>query len=82
MFGLLDEDDYVSIIAFDNEVRQYLRPTRWGTISRETAVDAVADISAGGGTDMYSGLLEAKASLRMYRPTTTRPGGSCSSLFG
>ena len=64
VFGLLDEDDYISIIAFDNEVTTVLEPTRWGAISRETAVDAVADISAGGGTDMYSGLLEAKASLQ------------------
>ncbi|MFB6222957.1 MAG: VWA domain-containing protein [Haloarcula sp.] len=64
VFGLLDEDDYVSIVAFDNEVTTALAPTRWGDITRESAVDAVADISAGGGTDMYSGLLEAKASLR------------------
>jgi len=64
VFGLLDEDDYISIIAFDSEVTTVLEPTRWESISRETAVDAVADISAGGGTDMYSGLLEAKASLQ------------------
>ncbi|WP_336339330.1 vWA domain-containing protein [Haloarcula brevis] len=64
VFGLLEADDYVSIIAFDNEVTTVLEPTRWGAVGREAAVDAVADISAGGGTDMYSGLLEAKASLQ------------------
>ena len=63
VFGLLDEDDYVSIVAFDSEVTTVLAPTRWGNITRDDALDAVTDISAGGGTDMYRGLLEAKASL-------------------
>ncbi|MFC7076225.1 vWA domain-containing protein [Haloarcula halophila] len=63
IFGLLEPTDYLSIVAFDNEVETVLEATRWGTIDRTAAVDLVTEISAGGGTDMYSGLLEANASL-------------------
>jgi len=64
VFGLLNDDDYVSIVAFDTEVTVVLEATRWGDISREDAVDHVADIAAGGGTDMYRGLAAAADTLR------------------
>ena len=64
VFGLLDDDDYVSIIAFDSDVDVVLEATRWGDISREAALDHVADIAAGGGTDMYQGLAAAADSLQ------------------
>jgi Ca-activated chloride channel family protein len=63
VFGLLVPRDYVSIVAFDNEVETVLEATRWGDIDRQEAVDLVSDIAAGGGTDMYSGLLEATDTL-------------------
>ena len=64
VFGLLDDDDYVSIVAFDTEVDVVLDGTRWGDIERADAVDTVADIRAGGGTDMYQGLAAAADTLR------------------
>ncbi len=64
VFGLLEDDDYVSIVAFDDEVDIVLQATRWGDISRQDAVDHVNDIRAGGGTDMYRGLSAAADTLR------------------
>jgi len=64
VFGLLEADDYVSIVAFDSDVETVLPATRWGDIDRESALDHVANITAGGGTDMYRGLVAAKESLR------------------
>jgi len=64
VFGLLDDDDYVSIVAFDTEIDVVLEATRWGDISRDEAVSHVQDIQAGGGTDMYQGLQAAADTLR------------------
>lgn len=63
VFGLLNDDDYISIVAFDTEVEVVLPATRWGDISREDAVEKVHDIQAGGGTDMYQGLTAAADTL-------------------
>jgi len=64
VFGLLEPDDYVSVVAFDSDVETVLPATRWGDMDREDAVAAVDAIGAGGGTDMYRGLVAAKDSLR------------------
>lgn len=64
VFGLLADDDYVSIVAFDDDVEVVLDTTRWGDISRQDAVDCVNDIQAGGGTDMYNGLNAAADTLK------------------
>ncbi|MDS0276193.1 VWA domain-containing protein [Halomicroarcula sp. S1AR25-4] len=64
VFGLLEDDDYVSIVAFDSDVHVVLDATRWGDVAREDAMETVADIAAGGGTDMYRGLAAAADSLR------------------
>jgi Ca-activated chloride channel family protein len=63
VFGLLNPADYVSIVAFDDEVETVLAATRWEGIDRTEAVDLVTAIGAGGGTDMHGGLREAKSSL-------------------
>jgi Ca-activated chloride channel family protein len=63
VFGLLEDDDYVSVVDFDDEAEVWLDATRWGDISRDDAVDRVQDIRAGGGTDMYSGLERAGETL-------------------
>ena len=63
VFGLLEDDDYVSVVDFDDEAEVWLDATRWCDISRDDAVDRVQDIRAGGGTDMYSGLEKAGETL-------------------
>jgi len=63
IFGLLDEDDVVSITAFDSEARLVLGPTQWGDTSREEAIERVEELEAGGGTDMYAGLETARDAL-------------------
>ncbi|MFB6086954.1 MAG: VWA domain-containing protein [Haloarculaceae archaeon] len=63
VFGLLDPDDYVSIVAFDSNVDVVLHPTRWGDTTREEAMARVDDLDAGGKTDMYAGLQAAKRAL-------------------
>jgi len=63
IFGLLDPDDYVTIVAFDSSAEVVLRPTRWGDTSREAAMDHVEDLTAGGGTDMFDGLETARDAL-------------------
>jgi Ca-activated chloride channel family protein len=63
VFGLLEDDDYLSIVAFDSEVHLLLEATRWGDIERSEAMQAIQDLTAGGGTDMYRGLVAARESL-------------------
>ncbi|WP_290811182.1 VWA domain-containing protein [Halovivax sp.] len=64
VFGLLNDDDYLSIVTFDNEVDVVLEATRWGSLDREEAERIVEeDIETAGGTDIYRGLEEAKKSL-------------------
>ena len=74
VFGLLENDDYISIVAFDSDVEVVLEATRWTAIDREEAVDHVANIVAGGGTDMYRGLAAAADSIRQLpeHETTAR----------
>jgi Ca-activated chloride channel family protein len=64
VFGLLEHDDYISIVAFDSDVEVVLEATRWANIEREEAVEHVTSIVSGGGTDMYSGLAAAADSIR------------------
>jgi len=63
VFGLLEDDDYVSIVAFDSEAELVMRPTRWGDVSREEAMGYVEELTAGGGTNMFDGLRTAQNSL-------------------
>jgi Ca-activated chloride channel family protein len=72
VFGLLEPDDYVGIVAFDSDASVVMRPTRWGETSREAAMSHVDDLAAGGGTDMYDGLDTARTALDSlsYRPET------------
>ncbi|MFB6141270.1 MAG: VWA domain-containing protein [Halosimplex sp.] len=72
VFGLLEPDDYVGIVAFDSEASVVMRPTRWGDTSREDAMHRVDGLGAGGGTDMYDGLETARRALDSlsYRPET------------
>lgn len=70
VFGLLEPDDYVGIVAFDTDASVVMRPTRWGDTSREDAMHRVDQLGAGGGTDMYDGLDSARTALDSlnYRP--------------
>ncbi|QLH79396.1 VWA domain-containing protein [Halosimplex rubrum] len=72
VFGLLEPDDYVGIVAFDSDAEVVMRPQRWGDTAREDAMHRVEQLSAGGGTDMYDGLDSARAALDSlgYRPET------------
>ncbi|WP_135362794.1 vWA domain-containing protein [Halosimplex halophilum] len=72
VFGLLEPDDYVGIVAFDSDAEVVMRPQRWGDTSREDAMHRVDQLGAGGGTDMYDGLDSARTALDSlsYRPET------------
>jgi Ca-activated chloride channel family protein len=72
VFGLLEPDDHVGIVAFDSDASVVMRPTHWGETSREAAMSHVDDLGAGGGTDMYDGLDTARTALDSlnYRPET------------
>ena len=63
VFGLLDENDYISIVSFDSSAELVMPPIRWGDISRAEAMTYVEDLSAGGKTDMYSGIRRAQEAL-------------------
>ncbi|MFB6073401.1 MAG: VWA domain-containing protein [Haloarculaceae archaeon] len=63
VFGLLSPDDYVSVVAFDDGPEILLPATRWGDIDRSEAAARIDRLTAGGGTDMYSGLDAARDSL-------------------
>jgi len=63
VFGLLEPDDYVGIVAFDSEAEIVMGPTKWGETSREEAMEHVEELSAGGGTDIYDGLTASREAL-------------------
>ncbi|MHB9288264.1 vWA domain-containing protein [Halobacteriales archaeon Cl-PHB] len=63
VFGLLEPDDYVSVVAFDSDATVILSPTKWADTSRDEAMSRIDQLSAGGGTDMYEGLKRAAKSL-------------------
>lgn len=63
VFGLLNDDDYLSIITFDTEVDVVMPATRWGDIEREEAEEFLEDIETRGGTDIYAGLEQARDTL-------------------
>jgi len=64
VFGLLEDEDFLTIVAFDSEASFVMRPRQWAEISREEAMSKVERLSAGGGTDMYDGLETAGSALR------------------
>jgi Ca-activated chloride channel family protein len=63
VFGLLEPDDYVSLVAFDSEAELVIPPTKWADTTREEAMAAVDDLAAGGGTNMFEGLGTAQGAL-------------------
>ncbi|SFS02772.1 Ca-activated chloride channel family protein [Halomicrobium zhouii] len=67
VFGLLDDDDYVSLVGFDTDATVHIPTTRWGRLERDEAMDAVEDLTAGGGTDMFGGLASAREELASSR---------------
>jgi Ca-activated chloride channel family protein len=67
VFGLLSEDDYVTLVGFDAEATVHIPTTRWGRLERDEAMDAVDDLAAGGGTDMFGGLASAQEELKSSR---------------
>ena len=63
VFGLLNEEDYLSIVSFDTDVDVILEATRWGDIGRAEAERRVDRLEARGGTDIYAGLEAAWGTL-------------------
>ncbi|WP_435344638.1 vWA domain-containing protein [Haloarchaeobius sp. HRN-SO-5] len=64
VFGLLGEDDYLSIVSFDNEIDVIMDAKRWGDVDREMAERLLEELEARGGTDLYSGVEEARDTLK------------------
>ncbi len=67
VFGLLNEDDFVTLVAFDTDADVLIPTTKWSRLERDEAMDAVDDLTAGGGTDMYGGLDAARRELQSSR---------------
>ncbi|MEF8838526.1 MAG: VWA domain-containing protein [Haloarculaceae archaeon] len=63
VFGYLADDDYFSIVSFDDEVEVLMSATRWGDVDLDEAEDLVDDLKAGGGTDILGGLETAHETL-------------------
>ncbi|MEF8821349.1 MAG: VWA domain-containing protein [Halovenus sp.] len=76
VFGLLEADDYISITTFDSDAERVLGPSRWGDLTRDEAIACVEELTAGGKTDMYEGIENAKnslESLKFYDETAGTP---------
>ena len=63
VFGLLNDDDYLSIVTFDQTVEVLLGATRWGDIARDDAETSLDEIETAGGTDIYAALETAEDTL-------------------
>ena len=68
VFGYLAEDDYLSIVGFDDDVEVLMPATRWGTVALDDADAVVQDLQAGGGTDILAGLEAAYDTLADLEP--------------
>ena len=76
VFGLLDDEDYISITTFDSDAERVLGPARWGDFTRDEAMGCVEELTAGGQTDMYEGIQNAKNALEaltFHDETAARP---------
>jgi Ca-activated chloride channel family protein len=56
VFGLLDETDHVSVVAFDSAAEVVMESTRWGDVDRSSAEARIKSLEANGKTDMYGAL--------------------------
>lgn len=56
VFGLLEEPDRISVIAFDSEAEVVIDSTQWGEVDRSTAENRIESPEASGRTDMYGAL--------------------------
>lgn len=63
VFGVLNDQDHLSIITFDDEIEVIMDGIKWANIERNEAEELLDDITTGGGTDIYNGLEEAHKSL-------------------
>lgn len=57
--GLLDSDDYLSIVGFNSTADIEMDATQWGSIDPSAAHDEIEEIVARNGTDIYGGLEQA-----------------------
>jgi len=64
VFGLLEDEDFLTIVSFDSEATFVMRPRQWAETSREEAMTKIDRLTAGGGTDMFDGLETAGSALR------------------
>jgi Ca-activated chloride channel family protein len=69
VFGLLDEADRVSVVAFDSEAEVVMESTRWGDVDRSAAEKRIESLEAKGSTDMYGALELAAEELTNARET-------------
>jgi Ca-activated chloride channel family protein len=67
VFGVLNDQDYLSIITFDDEIEVIMDGIKWKNIERDEAENMLEEITTGGGTDIYNGLEEAHESLNELR---------------
>lgn len=63
VFGLLNEDDYLSIVSFDTDIDVIMDAKRWGNVDREMAERLLEQLVARGGTDLYAGVEQARDTL-------------------
>lgn len=59
VLGLLNEQDHFGLISFDSNTEVHISPDRWASMDRNTVSSTLDNISARGGTDIYSALEEA-----------------------
>lgn len=64
VLGYLNEEDFVSIVAFDSSASVVLEASQYGEIGRERASDHIDSMNAGGGTNIHEGLEKATNQLR------------------
>lgn len=64
ILGYLQDNDILTIIAFDSSPAVVMEATRYGDISRQRIVEQIDSLSAGGGTDIHGGLERATEQLR------------------
>jgi Ca-activated chloride channel family protein len=63
VLGLLNEDDYLSIVTFSSQAKVDLDAQRWGDLDPATVRNQIDSFDIRGGTDIYTGLQKARDTL-------------------
>lgn len=63
VLGLLNDDDYLSLVTYSNDARIDIDATKWSLLDEDDVRETIDNMETRGGTDIYGGLEKAQEAL-------------------